>query len=49
MRTEVKNKFRFWDFHCAITDCLGWLDYHLHQFTILFPESGETDKIGIPA
>ena len=47
-RIQVPDRYSFWDLHCAITDSLGWLDYHLHQFTIRFPESGETDIIGIP-
>jgi len=47
-RIQVPDRYTFWDFHCAITDCLGWLDYHLHQFKIRWPESGETDIIGIP-
>lgn len=45
---QVPDRYSFWDLHCANTDCLGWLDYHLHQFKIIWPESGETDIIGIP-
>ncbi|NQT93701.1 MAG: plasmid pRiA4b ORF-3 family protein [Lentisphaerae bacterium] len=45
---QVPDRYSFWDLHCAITDAFGWLDYHLHQFKILFPESGEEDIIGIP-
>jgi hypothetical protein len=47
-RIQVPAGYSFWDLHCAITDCLGWLDYHLHQFKMVWPESGETDIIGIP-
>ena len=32
----------------AIQDAMGWLDYHLHLFRIIDPESGELDEIGIP-
>jgi hypothetical protein len=47
-RIQVPDRYSFWDLHCAITDSLGWLDYHLHQFTIRFPASGEVDTIGVP-
>lgn len=47
-RIQVPSVYSFWELHCAITDVLGWLDYHLHMFTIKFPELGETDIIGIP-
>lgn len=47
-RIQVPDRYTFWDLHCAITDCLGWLDYHLHQFKIVWPEEGENDIIGIP-
>ena len=47
-RMQVPDRYSFWDLHCAITDCFGWLDCHLHQFTVRWPESGETDIIGIP-
>lgn len=45
---EVPGRYTFWDLHCAITDAFGWLDYHLHEFKIRWPESGEQDLIGIP-
>jgi len=47
-RIQVPDRYSFWDLHCAITDVFGWLDYHLHQFTIRWPEGEETDYIGIP-
>ena len=47
-RIQVPDRYSFWDLHCAITDAFGWLDCHLHQFKIVWPESGETDIIGIP-
>ena len=47
-RIQVPNTFSFWDLHCAITDSLGWLDYHLHLFTMKNPKTGKTDRIGIP-
>lgn len=47
-RVEVPGNYSFWDFHVAITDCFGWLDYHLHQFEIVNPKTGETEQIGMP-
>lgn len=47
-QVQVPDTYTFWDLHCAITDCFGWLDYHLHQFKIFWPEGDETDIIGIP-
>jgi hypothetical protein len=47
-RIQVPGCYSFWDLHCAITDCFGWLDYHLHLFTLLNPKTGEKDHIGVP-
>jgi len=47
-RLQVPGCYSFWDLHCAITDAFGWLDYHLHLFTIHNPRTGEEDHIGIP-
>jgi hypothetical protein len=47
-RIQVPDLYSFWDLHCAITDCLGWLDYHLHVFKIKQPRSGKVHSIGIP-
>jgi len=45
---EVPATYSFWDFHVAIQDAMGWLDYHLHVFRIPDPKTGETKEIGIP-
>jgi hypothetical protein len=45
---QVPDCYSFWDLHCAVTDCLGWLDYHLHRFSIRNPATGKTELIGIP-
>jgi hypothetical protein len=42
---EVPADYSFWDLHVAIQDSMGWLDYHLHQFT---PQSKGATPIGIP-
>lgn len=45
---QVPDSYLFWDLHCAITDSLGWLDYHLHLFSMLNPKTGEKEMIGMP-
>lgn len=45
---QVPSNYSFWDLHVAIQDSMGWLDYHLHQFTIINPKTGENESIGIP-
>ena len=47
-RIQVPGCYSFWDLHCAITDAFGWLDYHLHLFTIKNPKTDEEDHFGIP-
>ena len=45
---EVPSTYTFWDFHVAIQDSMGWLDYHLHSFHILAPRKRKPILIGIP-
>ena len=45
---DVPEKYRFWDLHVAIQDAMGWLDYHLHEFSITAPDSGMPVTIGNP-
>lgn len=47
-RIEVPASYSFWDLHVAIQDAMGWLDYHLHLFSVRNPGTGRIDKIGIP-
>lgn len=47
-RIQVPETYTFWDLHVAIQDAMGWLDYHLHQFTVMNPATGSRDEIGIP-
>jgi len=47
-RIQVPETYTFWDFHVAIQDSMGWLDYHLHQFRIRNPTTGKMENIGIP-
>ena len=46
-RIQVPETYSFWDLHVAIQDAMGWLDYHLHEFTLTGPE-GEPVRVGIP-
>jgi hypothetical protein len=47
-RIRVPGKYSFWDLHVAIQDALGWQGYHLHEFRLSDPASGERVMIGIP-
>lgn len=47
-RVQVPANYNFWDLHVAIQDSMGWLDYHLHQFTIKPPHANKPKVIGIP-
>lgn len=47
-RIEVPADYSFWDLHVAIQDAMGWLDCHLHEFTVLHPVTGREQALGIP-
>ena len=47
-RIRVPATYSFWDLHVAIQDAMGWLDYHLHEFRVVDPESGVLVRLGIP-
>ena len=47
-RIQVPETYTFWDLHVAIQDAMGWEDYHLHEFEMHHPLTGEKVKIGIP-
>ena len=48
-RFQVPEFYTFWDLHVAIQDVFGWLDYHLHEFELMNPESCAITTIGIPS
>lgn len=48
-RIQVPSKYSFWDFHVAIQDSMGWLDYHLHRFRVQMPHKKKAVEIGIPS
>ena len=45
---EVPSSYNFWDLHVAIQDSMGWLDYHLHSFSLLPPRKRKPILVGIP-
>lgn len=47
-RIQVPEDYSFWDLHVAIQDAMGWLDYHLHEFTVVHPKRGRVERLGIP-
>lgn len=47
-RIQVPETYTFWDLHVATQDAMGWSDYHLHEFEMLDPKTGEIEKIGTP-
>lgn len=47
-KIQVPQTYNFWDLHVAIQDAMGWEDYHLHQFNMGDPKTGEKVSIGIP-
>lgn len=47
-RIRVPSDYSFWDLHVAIQDAMGWFDYHLHEFNIVYPGLNQKHIIGIP-
>jgi len=47
-RIQVPETYTFWDLHVAIQDVMGWEDYHLHEFEVNHPITGEKVIIGTP-
>jgi len=48
-RIQVPSRYNFWDLHVAIQDSMGWLDYHLHAFSIKKSHKKKPLEIGIPS
>ena len=46
-RIQVPSSYTFLGFHCAISDAMGWLDSHLHEF-IFKKSQGSEIIIGDP-
>ena len=47
-RIEIPARASFWDLHVAIQDAMGWLDYHLHEFSLALSRAARPLRIGIP-
>jgi len=45
---QVPETYSFWDLHVAVQDAMGWLDCHLHEFTVTDPITRKKLIIGIP-
>lgn len=45
---QIPADYTFWDLHVAITDSMGWFDYHLHEFRLKAPGSGAPLVFGMP-
>ncbi len=47
-RIQVPGDYSFWDLHVAVQDAMGWLDCHLHMFSMPRPGGNGVAHIGIP-
>jgi len=47
-RIQIADDSSFWALHVAIQDAMGWQDCHLHEFRVVHPETGKSNRIGIP-
>jgi len=47
-RLLIPGNYNFSDFHRAIQDVMGWHEYHLHEFEVINPITGQKECIGIP-
>lgn len=49
-RIQVPATYTFWDLHVAISDAMGWMDYHLHDFDLYRKGTPlkESLRVGIP-
>lgn len=46
-RIQVPDDYSFWDLHCAIQDAMGWMNGHLHAFTLSRKNGKTSDAIRI--
>jgi hypothetical protein len=46
-RIQVPETDTFWELHVAIQDSMGWLDDHVHEFTITDPSTDLKERVGI--
>ncbi|MFA5414873.1 MAG: plasmid pRiA4b ORF-3 family protein [Methanoregula sp.] len=48
-RIQVPEDYTFWDLNVAIQAVMDWGGYHLHEFSMTNPKTGEEDNIGVPS
>lgn len=48
-RIQVPETYSFWDLHVAIQGAMGWMDCHLHEFTMPDARGGGPVRIGTPS
>ena len=48
-RIEIPSTYSFWDLHVAIQDAMGWMDCHLHEFTVAYRGRRRPIRIGVPS
>lgn len=46
-KIQVPENYSLWNLHVAIQDAMGWMDYHLHEFSFPMPINDISRKIGI--
>lgn len=46
-RIQVPENYTFLDLHNAIQAVMDWEDYHLHEFKMINPKTGEPEIIGM--
>jgi hypothetical protein len=47
-RIQISDLCTFWSLHVAIQDAMGWLDEHLHEFSLESPYNKKEIRMGIP-
>lgn len=47
-RIQVPENYTFWDLHVAIQNAMGWLDTHMHEFTVQNPVTKVQEHLGTP-
>ena len=48
-RIEIPSTYSFWDLHVAIQGAMGWMDCHLHEFTVAYRDRRRPIRIGVPS
>jgi len=46
-RIQVPATYSFYDLHVAIQDAMGWMDSHLHEFTVVHPTNPIVKELSV--